>query len=231
MLRSLADGLWDTSRNIRVQRILTMPRRMTVVRSWDGLTIHSPVAWEDKLAAAVRTLGPVRRIVAPCLPHDRWLAPWLEAFREARFLAVEGFEPAGDPLPREPEPLERSNMPDDLVLFPIAGMPRHRETVLYHQQSLALIVADLVFNIQEAADPLSWLIHRLNGCWKRTTPSRYFKSLIENSAAFRRSLEPVLELEIDLLVPGHGEVVERDARRVLGRALANGPVSEESSRG
>src|SRR5262245_25564318 len=69
MLRELDRDLWCLDQDLRMSAGMHMPVRMTVVRTEQGLWLHSPVAIDDATAKAIDSLGPVRDIVAPSLLH------------------------------------------------------------------------------------------------------------------------------------------------------------------
>src|SRR6185312_11539383 len=70
------------------------PTRMTVVRlPSGGLWLHSPVAFDASLAAALRELGPVAHIVAPNTIHYWWVGDWSSRFPAAEVWSVPRLDP------------------------------------------------------------------------------------------------------------------------------------------
>lgn len=50
--------------------------------------------------------------------------------------------------------------------------------------------------------------------------SLFFRLMIKDRAAFKESVRPILECEFQRIIVGHGDVIERDARRVFVEELA-----------
>jgi hypothetical protein len=50
--------------------------------------------------------------------------------------------------------------------------------------------------------------------------SKRLKMAIENKDAFQKSVEKIMELPIECIVPGHGMVLERDAKARAGEAFS-----------
>jgi hypothetical protein len=72
---------------------LPFPTRMTVVRLQDRkLWVHSPVAWNDDLGAAIDRLGSVHYLIAPNTLHYSYLEPWRRRYPQARSYGPPGFD-------------------------------------------------------------------------------------------------------------------------------------------
>jgi hypothetical protein len=93
------------------------------------------------------------------------------------------------------------------------------EVVLYQRASRTLVITDLCFNIQRSDSGLARAFFRANGMWRRFGPSRIIRLLaVSDRAALQRSLARLLEWDFTRIVPGHGDVVERDAPAALRAA-------------
>lgn len=223
MLNRIGDqDLWEYNAPMRV---LGMPlgHRMTVARLPDGkLWLHSPCAHSAALAEELAALGPVGHIVAPNYVHDTYLEQWIPRCPGARFHAPPGFQrvlpafKATNRLAAEPADAWRGIL-DQTVL---AGMPRVHEVVFLHRPSRTLIVADLAFNLQGAMGWTESLLCRANGCYHRFTPSRMFRAVIADRAAFRSSLDQILSWDFDRIIISHGDNIERGGRQALRAAFA-----------
>jgi hypothetical protein len=87
------------------------------------------------------------------------------------------------------------------------------ELVLFHDQSETLILADLLFNVQQAASPAVRLACRMNGIWRRPGHSRLQRLLLlrdeESLGAFYRWAlsKPFVQIAM-----AHGQLIAEDAR-------------------
>ena len=194
---------------------------MTVIAAADGgLIVHSPVAWNESLAGELAALGEVRAVIAPNLMHNLYLGPWRQHYPEARRLAAPGFAAryagAGFETEISTETVQALDAELDVVL--IEGMPRINECVFLHRPSLSLIVADLVFNLQDIQGWWPRIFFGLNGVYRRLGPSRLFRVLIKDRAAVRRSLDRALSWEFDRIVVGHGDNLEQGGQEALRSA-------------
>ncbi|MFW5876951.1 MAG: DUF4336 domain-containing protein [Myxococcota bacterium] len=219
-LEELDEGLWVAPRPMKMP-LLDIGTRMTVVRlEGGGLWVCSPVRLDDETRAAVDALGPVRAIVAPNRYHHLYLRPWFEAYPDAERWAAPG-------LPAKRSDLQfTSTLGDDapptwrgtLEQHHVGGMPKLDEVVFFHPASRTLIVADLLFHKREArgAEKLFW---RLNGCYGRLAPSRFFRVLIRERHNLRLSVDRILTWNFDRIVLPHGDLVETGGNAALRDAF------------
>ena len=196
--------------------------RMTVLRLGDGgLWVHSPVTPTPERIAAIRALGPVRHVVAPNLSHHLFFGEFLQAFPDARGYLAPGLAAKRPDLARWPTlpAAEAAPWAGELSSTFIAGLPQIDETVWFHRPTGTLVVTDLLFNFGADTRGLGRLAARLLGVYRRPGMSRTMRWLVKDRAAFRRSVEPLLELDVRRIVPAHGDVVSDDARGALARAF------------
>jgi hypothetical protein len=222
MLHRLADHLWEVNAPLTVFG-MALGHRMTVARLPEGgLWVHSPVAHNTALAAALAALGPVAHVVAPNVIHDTYLEGWFAAYPAARFHGARGFAQARpdlkftDPLGDTPPPAWADVLDQHLL----RGMPRVNEVAFLHRASRTLILTDLVFNLRGEMPLLSRVLLRVNDCYCKLGPSRLLRSVIKDRAALRPSLDAILAWDFDRVVLSHGEIVESGGREALRTALA-----------
>ena len=101
----------------------------------------------------------------------------------------------------------------------VAGMPKFKEFVLFHQASGTLVVTDLVFNKPVGHNVTSRLFFRVFGTYGKFSVSRLFKTMVEDKAACGSSCRKLFELPIERIVMAHGEVLDSDARASFQRAV------------
>jgi len=206
------------------QRFLGMPigTRMTVVRlPGDELLLYSPVRLDAGARQALAKLGRVRHIVAPNLYHHLYAEECGAAFPGARLLASPGLAAKRPRVPWAGPVPERAARPWGDVLEPlyIEGNPLHREVVLFHRPSRALIAADLVGNLRELRGPIMRLLAPAFG-WGRLGPPRILRRCIRDRAAAAQSLRELLAWDIGCVIPCHGDVAATTSAADLAQAFA-----------
>lgn len=232
MLESVADQVWVAEDAVRIPGAW-LPARMTIVRlPSGGLWVHSPLAPRDALLTAVRQLGPVEHVVAPNTLHHLFVGDWMRAFPNAQLWRPEALVTKrpdlelGRALSTEARPEWRSH----LHMVTLGGAPKLSETVFFHESSRTLLCSDLVFNITEPAGFVLGLVLRLAGTHGRLGCSRLLRSsYVGDRGAWAQSLDEVLELPFEQLVPAHGARVTENARSRLAAALR--PDSRAAAQG
>jgi hypothetical protein len=183
---------------------VVFPLRMSIARLADGgLWLHSAVAIDDAAAAAIEAMGPVQHLVVPSRMHDRYAVAAQTRWPSATVWAPRGFHPTGLRVDRELGP----SFGEDIEVFRIDGAPSVDEHVFYHRPSRSLLVTDLLFHVQEPENVATrWLMWAV-GCGDQLCASRSWRWVFaKDLPALRRSLEPVLALPIERVVPCHGAV-------------------------
>ncbi len=225
-LVNLAPGVWTSAEILRLPGI-RFPVRVGVLRLGDGsLMLVSPTPRIGELAAEISALGPVSAIVEPNALHHLGLAaaraafPAARSFGSPRLAAKISCQPLPEPLVDGP----RMPWSGSVELVPVEGMPRREETVLFHRSSRTLWVTDLAFNVRTSDHLPTRLFMRLNGAYGRLAHSRSARAMVRDRRALRRTLDRLLALAPERLLPAHGDPVEADATRVLADAFAHLPA-------
>ncbi len=216
-MQQLHSDLWVTESPLRFLG-LEVGARMTVVRlPGPKLLLHSPIAAAPDLVREVKALGPVAYIVAPNRLHHLFVGEWQRACPDALLYVAPGLDTKradlaiAGVLADEPEPGWKGVV--DQVL--LAGFPLANEVVFFHRPSATLIATDLAFNIGSSSPPLTRLAFRLGGTYGRLSPTLLERILVRDRAAFRHSLERVLEWPFERVVVAHGDVSEKGGREEL----------------
>lgn len=127
--------------------------RMTVVRLTNGdLFLHSPIAFDDGLAAELQTMGTVRHLVSPNQWHYAHIGEWQEAFPGAVAWASPGVRRRARARQiavrfdrdLESSPPEEWRAEIDQTLVP-GGI--FKEFVFFHMASRTLILTDTIMNM------------------------------------------------------------------------------------
>ena len=221
-MRQLDADLWVVERRQRFLG-LEVGTRMTVIRLADGsLLLHSPVALDQELCAALDALGPVRFAVAPNRVHHLYAGEVVRAYPQARLWVGPGVEEKrpdleiAGVLDDEAPPEWRDQV--DQTFF--RGRPYENEVVFLHRASRTLILCDLAFHFGPQLPLTTRLVARVLGSYRRFGPSRFDPLLIRDRTAARSSLERILGWDFDRVILAHGDVVERGGRAALREGYA-----------
>jgi glyoxylase-like metal-dependent hydrolase (beta-lactamase superfamily II) len=214
-----ADLLWTDTQPL-VLAGLPVGRRVAVARAADGrLVVFSPLRGTPEDIRALRDLGEISAFVVPSRFHDLFYPKYFGAFPKARFL---GSSAIRDEHPDWPLTEIDGDTPE-LAGFAwqmIAGMPKVDEQVFLHQATRTLLIADALFNVPAPTSLLarlvSWAADIGGGAPRQ---SRFGRMNVRDRAAFAASVEKVAAWDFDRIVPGHGDVIERDGQRVWREAF------------
>jgi hypothetical protein len=222
MLRRVDTGLWVAEAPLRFVG-LEIGARMTVARLPDGrLWLHSPIAASEDLVRAVRAEGAIACIVAPNRLHHLFVSDWRSLAPEARSFIAPGLAAKRPDLARA-TPLADAPDPEWAEVFDqvlVDGMPYVNEVVFFHRATKTLVVADLAFNFGAESSPLTRFTFRMLGGYGRLGPTALERGLVRDRAAFRRSLERILEWPFGRVIVAHGAVCEAGGRAQLERGYA-----------
>ena len=220
-LRRVCPEMWVVDHNQKIAIGFTSPARMTVVRLGDGgLWLYSPGPIDDETAAELKSLGPVQYLVAPNRFHHLHLPAAAARFPEADVLGAPGLADKRKDVTFTGTLGFASPWGGELQPMPIDGMPAFNEVVFCHRPSGSLLVADLLFNLQEPMGLIPSVYFRLTGVQRRVSMSRMFRFAIRDRPACAASCLRLLRFPFDRLVPCHGDVVEEGAKPQVEEALA-----------
>lgn len=188
-------------------------RNVTVIRLRSGrLVIHSTSDFTQEDINEICGLGDPGWLVEGMVDHDTFSKQGREAFPGIPFLGPVGF--------REKMDFEVGSLDSppvewlpELEVIRIDGAPKMAENVFFHHPSGTLIVCDLLFHFPEI--PSLWskvLLTAALGFQRAPGFSNRVRMSIEDKEAFRESLEKVMALPIKRIVPGHGVVLDIDAK-------------------
>ena len=108
----------------------------------------------------------------------------------------------------------------DIEIHPIDGMPKVQEVVFFQASSGTLIVADLLFNLPKPRQLFQRILYSMADLGgEPPRPSRLWRSLIKDDKAFGRSIQRILELDFDRVIPGHGEMIPVGGKNMMRKAF------------
>jgi len=218
-MQQIHSDLWVTESSLRFLG-LEVGARMTVVRlPGPKLFLHSPIAVSPELLKEIKALGPVAYLVAPNRFHHLFVSQWKQACPEAAVYVAPGLETKrpelaiAGVLTDEPEPGWAETVEQVLM----GGFPLANEVVFFHRPSRTLIATDLAFNLGPSSPLATRLFVRLAGTYGSLAPTLLERLAVRDRAAFRRSLERILEWPFERVVVAHGDVSEQGGREELIR--------------
>lgn len=218
-MEHLAENLWRLHYKLPVLGEY-LGRNVTVIRLKTGkLVIHSTGPFTPEDVAAISALGEPAYLIEAITLHDTFARDGQQAFPNLPFYAPAGFtEIVGFPTE------DLSNPPADWAgevdVLHLAGKSKGEEFVVLHRPSRTLIVTDLAFNIEENA-PLGvrLLSYVQVGAQHAPGVPRPERLMVRDPAAFKRSLDTMMEWDFDRVIVGHGEPIEIAGKQKLEHAF------------
>jgi hypothetical protein len=229
-LKPFADGVWIADGpEIGMGYLgatIPFPTRMTAIRlpSRD-LWLHSPIAWDERLAASLADLGNVRHLVAPNTLHYWYLPEWQARFPQARSYGAPGLahrakrplvidETLGDMPPEAWEGAFHQCVAPGLLLT---------EVDFLHRATSTLILTDLIENFepQRVINPVFRWLMRVTGAADPDgkAPIDMQLSFLGHRPEVRRAVERMLAWRPERIILSHGRCYEANGTEELRRAF------------
>lgn len=222
----IVDGPFEYFRVAGVRMPMPFTTRMTVVRLANGdLFLHSPIAYDEALAAELGRFGRIRHLISPNQWHYAHVGEWQRAFPDA----VAWGSPTARRRARARKIdvhftryLDRDAPPDwrgeiDQTLMP-GGI--FKELVFFHRASKTLILTDTVMNLDAGKTDRPWsTVARLTGM-DAPHGGIFFGMrlplLLQRKKA-AAAFETIRTWCPQRIVLSHGAIIERDADKALRR--------------
>jgi hypothetical protein len=150
----MVDGPLEYFRIAGIRIPMPFTTRMTVVRLGNGrLFLHSPIKYDERLAAELRRLGTVRHLISPNQWHYAHIGEWQRAFPDAIAWASPGVRrrararcvDVNFTRELEAQPPAEWQAEIDQTLVP-GGI--FKELVFFHKASGTLILTDTIMNLE-----------------------------------------------------------------------------------
>ena len=198
--------------------------RMTIVKlSDDSLWICTPTRHNPQLANRVAGMGEVKYIVASSNGHNLFLEAWRSAFPDASVYVAAGI-PKKRPNLKGYTRLRDLDTPPwlgDLEMLPMDGAPFFDEHMFYHGRSKTLLVTDYFQNYtgvrQKGLGKIvtKLLLEPIGFKGKCLAPPLKTRFAVKDRQALCASLDRLWDLDIERVVPAHGDIFEQDAKQVI----------------
>jgi hypothetical protein len=224
MPTAVADGVWLVDGPVVKFYGMPFTTRMAIVRLAGGrLWLWSPVALDEALREAVRSLGTPCFAVEPNKLHHLALGAWVAAWPELRLYAPPGLAEKRRDL-KFVGALSNAAPPEwggELESVLVEGSKAVTEVVFFHRASSTCFVGDLIQR-HDPAELAPWprVVARLGGVLGPAggTPLDWRLSFLDRKRA-RRAVEHILAWQPQTLVIAHGAPALGDGTEVLRRAM------------
>jgi hypothetical protein len=215
MLVSHADGLWSAWQD-HTMLGMHIGSRMSIVRlADDSLLLHSPIGLRPELRKEIDALGEVRHIVCPNLFHHVYAKPWIEAYPKAEVHAPAEMRKKRPDLRIDAElGKPHADWKSSLIPIHIDGCQLD-ETVFVHPASRTIVSVDLVENFKTHDHWPTRMYLKASGVYGQVGWSRLLRWLYRDHGAARRSVDLLLDHDVDRIILAHGDVIESGAKDAL----------------
>ena len=197
--------------------------RLTIARLHDdSLWVHAPFAISDEDEAAIREQGEVSHVVAPNPFHFKEIGEFCQRFPDAQLWVVPALATKMDDVPHLPlhsMPPDWSRDFDGQLFDAALG---YEEWIFCHRATRTLILTDLVLNIPRPDNPLGRLVGAALDEGRGCKSSRLVRAAVyggRDMKGARSQIDPILRWDFRRLIMAHGDIIARDGKRVLRRAL------------
>jgi hypothetical protein len=200
--------------------------RMSIVKlSDDGLWMCTPTPHNPQIQNRVAAMGELKFIVASSNGHNLFLEDWQRAFPDAAVYVAAG-------IPKKRPGLQHYTLlrdvdvapwQTDLETIPMDGAPFFDEHMFYHGKSKTLLVTDFIQNytgnVQKGLGTIitKLILEPMGFKGKCLAPPLKTRFVVKDRRALRASLDRLWDLDIECVVPAHGDIFDQDAKQDLRR--------------
>jgi hypothetical protein len=229
----IVDGPFEYLVVLGIKMPIPFTTRMTVIRLENGdLFLHSPIAFDDKLASELEAMGRVRHLVSPNQFHYAHIGEWAKAFPNTVTWASPGVRERARARhvnvtfarDLDPDPPEDWRGEIDQTLIP-GGI--FKEFIFMHSASKTLILTDTVMNLELDKITQPWRIFtKLSGMYHPFGQIFFgmrLPMLLQRRKA-RAAIQRIQLWQPERIVLSHGRCIERDAGRAIRRIFGNPPA-------
>jgi len=200
------------------------PTRMTVIRLPGGdLFVHSPIRWDEALAAQIEPLGKVRFLVSPNKLHHLFMGDWKKQYPQAEMYASPGLSKKRKDLNFDAELTDEapSAWAKEIDQAVLKGSFFMHEVAFFHKPTRTMIVADMIERL-EGEDWPWWkrLLGRMDGLMgeRGGMPKEWRASFINRKQA-RKDVRRMIDWNPARIIIAHGPYVDENGAEYLRESL------------
>lgn len=220
-MRKISTRMWvheDSMRMLGTRLAL----RMTIVKlSDDSLWMCTPTPHNPQLQNRIAEIGELKYIVASSNGHNLFVQDWQSAFPDAAVFVASGIPKKRPDLKSYTLLRDAANPPwqTDLVTLPMDGVPLFDEHIFYHGRSKTLLVTDFFQNYtgvrQKGLGKIcsKLILEPIGFKGKCLAPPLKMGFVVKDRQALRASLDRLWGLDIECVVPAHGDILEQNAKQ------------------
>lgn len=102
---------------------------------------------------------------------------------------------------------------DGIRTLGLGGAGLLQEFVFFHRASKTLVLTDTAFHFDESFSPLTQLVARLIGGYKKLSPSLLEKFSTQETEKVKQSVQNILAWDFKRVIMAHGSILENDAKQ------------------
>ena len=203
--------------------LMTLPRRMTVVRLKDGrLVVFSAIALDEGEMKRLEDFGAPAFLIVPNDHHRMDAKAWKQRYPAIRVIAPPGARAAvAEAVPVDAEDGAFGDPSVRLVIVPGTG---GREAALEVRRpgGLTLVINDVIGNIRDAHGFGGWLLRRMGFAGDEPhLPAPVRRAMVEDRKALRAQfLAWANDAALRRILVSHGEPIEEDPQGRLATLAA-----------
>ena len=220
-MHEVGNGLWEAYQDLRLVGA-NLGTRMNVVKTPDGLCVHSPIKLTDEVRASLAAIGEVKYVIAPNVFHHIYVGAYLRDFPEAKFYTIPQLAKKRPDLSNPIMIRDGETYPwsQELDHFVFRGGKFFAEAVFFHRASRTLVLTDFAFNIHDTGSRLANFMLKVTKSFKRFGQTGLEKLLIRDRKALRAAVDRIQQWDFDRISVTHGLQVESDGKRVFTEGMA-----------
>lgn len=184
---------------------IIFPSKTYILPDQDQILVISPSELDEEIINELKESQKRLVIIAPNNFHNLYLNRIKSVFPNAKYYGPKrsAKQSGVDLLPL------KELKTNEIELIPIQGAPALGEVCFYHKPTRKLYVTDLFFNMQHKMNLPMMIMTTFAGTRGHLGTSRLLKMLIKDKKAFQESVQYMISLEADEVIPNHGDPISQ----------------------